>query len=153
LAANRYIRQIFRSWANTLYDLRKGSIRQYIPTPTAADWRLIDYNETSYSISAGGGLYQQREDSSIWQYTGTPCNKSGCPGWVKIDTHRYSGALAAGSNTVYQIRGPAGGGKAIMQYTGTPCSGGACSGWVALDDNPDTTSIVAGPVTFGYHTQ
>jgi len=143
----------FAVGASTLYDFRQtGAIRQYTPSPIAYAWQTIDDNQDTYSIAAGGGLYQQRRDSStdptavsIWQYTGTPCNGRTCPGWVKIDDHPFTGAPVAGSSTVYQMRG-----HAIFQYNGTPCSGSVCSGWEPLDNNPNTTSIVAGPVTFGF---
>jgi hypothetical protein len=142
--------------ATTLYDwLWSGEIRQYNASPTKPGWVTIDDNPTTNRIVAGGGLYQQRRDSStnpqtfsLWQYTGTPCNGSVCPGWVKIDNHPTSAVPVAGSNTVYQMRTPSPGQVSIMQYTGTPCLGTVCPGWIELDDNPNTTSIVAGPMTF-----
>ena len=95
-------------------------------------------------------MYQWRQNNTIWQYTGTPCNESqtSCPGWVKIDNHPHAGVPVAGSNTVYEMRTPAPGEVSIWQYTGTPCNGSVCSGWERLDNNPNTTSIVAGPVAF-----
>ncbi len=148
----------FAVGANTLYDVREGpkyySIRQYTGSPITYNWETIFYGTDFSSIAAGGGLYQQRQDvndpyHSLWQYTGTPCNGNTCPGWVKIDNRAGLGPVA-GSNTVYQMKITAAGGVAIWEYTGTPCSAGVCSGWVKLDDNPNTTSIVAGPVPFGY---
>jgi hypothetical protein len=141
----------FAVGANALYDCRKsGAMRQYTGS---ANWLTIDYTEHTEGIVAGGGLYQIRRnpstaDTALWQYTGVPCSASSCPGWVKIDNHQYA-APVAGLNTVYQFRKPLPGKVSIWQYTGTPCSGSVCSGWVPLDNNPNTTSIVAGPVTFG----
>jgi hypothetical protein len=150
----------FAVGANTLYEMKQSptdyAIRQYTGSPITYNWETIFYGKggTFSSIAAGGGLYQQRQDAndryeSLWQYTGTPCNGTTCPGWVKIDDNAGLGPIA-GSNTVYQMKASAAGGISIWQYTGTPCSGSVCSGWVKLDDNPDTTSIVAGPATFGY---
>jgi hypothetical protein len=142
--------------ATTLYDmLLTGAVRQYNQSPNGPSWLTIDDNKTTARIVAGGGLYQQRTNSvtyppavSIWQYTGTPCNKSTCPGWVKIDDRPTSAVPVAGSNAVYQMRTPSPGEVSIWQYTGTPCLGTVCPGWIPLDNNPHTTSIVAGPVTF-----
>jgi hypothetical protein len=93
--------------------------------------------------SAGGSLYKQQKNHSIWQLT--ICNDD-CY-WQEIDDHATSGVPVAGSNTVYQIRKTPTS-TSIWQYTGTPCSGTVCSGWVKLDDNPTTLSIVAGPQVF-----
>jgi len=139
----------FAVGATALYDFKGRAIRQYAGS---YNWLLLDYNRTTEGIVAGSGLYQLRRDSSasesLWQYTGTPCNQGACPGWVKIDNHQYTEPVA-GSNTVYEMRRPLPGEVSIWQYTGTPCSGSICSGWVPLDNNPNTTSIVAGPVSFG----
>jgi len=159
----------FAVGANTLYDVRQGydaqqgsgyySIRQYTGSPITYNWQAIFYGKPApdgaiANIAAGGGLYMQRPNEneiySIWQYTGTPCNGTTCPGWVEIDNHKDSFPPVAGSNTVYQMRSPSVGEVSIWQYTGTPCSGSVCSGWVPLDNNPNITSIVAGPVPFGY---
>jgi hypothetical protein len=59
--------------------------------------------------------------------------------------------MAAGSDTLYQIRNPSTSEISIWQYLGTPCTGNVCPGWVQLDNNPNTKSIVAGPVLFGYY--
>ena len=136
-----------------LWLYNNNSICQYTTNPPTAV-QLSGEDIPLRSIAAGGGLYQQRTDSSIWQYTGTPCNGTTCPGWVEIDNHTDSlgpvaGANVAGSNTVYQIRQTPAGDNSIWKYTGTPCSGNVCSGWVQLDANPKTMFIVAGPVTFG----
>ncbi|MGD0362968.1 MAG: hypothetical protein ABSC93_18975 [Bryobacteraceae bacterium] len=147
---------------NTLYDMQEYpnvySIRQYTGSPITYNWQTI--LESKYSsdggpgiMAAGGGLYVQRPetDYATWQYTGTPCDGSKCPGWVKIDNHRFVSSMAAGSDTVYQIRNPSNGELSIWQYNGTPCTGNVCPGWVQLDNNPNTQSIVAGPVLFGYY--
>ena len=147
----------FAVGANSLYDVlpdRKNyEIRQYTGSPITYNWQTIDYVKPGLdpipSIAAGGGLYERRADNSTWEYTGTPCNGTTCPGWVKIDNHNSLGPVA-GSNTVYQIRVTEREAVSIWQYTGTPCSGRVCSGWVQLDDNPNTKSIVAGPVPFGF---
>jgi hypothetical protein len=147
----------FAVGATSLYEFELGGeIRQYNPPP-AGDWLTIDHNVATTYIAAGGsGLYKQQQQDgnlSMFQYNGTPCNGTTCPGWVKIDNHPGTLVPVVGSNAVYQIRetpsasGPPGP-PSIWQYTGTPCSGTVCSGWVPLDDNPSTTSIVAGPVTF-----
>jgi hypothetical protein len=140
--------------ANSLYEVESGgAIRQYTGSPITYDWLTIDQNVLTEGIAAGGaGVYQQRLVErtgyyTTWQYTGTPCIGTKCPGWVKIDNHPYTGMPAVGSNSVYQLRMPPGK-VTIWQYTGTPCKANVCSGWVQLDDNPTTTSIVAGPVTF-----
>jgi hypothetical protein len=125
-----------------------GSIRLYIPGPPNG-WLKIGHDPTIRGIAAGSGLYQQRTDNSIFQYTGTPCDGSACPGWLRIDNNKNSGFPVAGSNTVYQMRTTPAGAVSIWQYTGTPCSGSVCSGWMPLDNNPETTSIVAGGVPFG----
>jgi hypothetical protein len=155
----------FAVGANTLYDVRGGrtsdgryyeAIRQYTGSPITYNWQTIDYieagNGPNSSIAAGGGLYEQRPDNSIWQYTGTPCNGATCSGWVKIENHKDSlGPVAgSGSNAVYQMRATDQAAVSIWQYNGTPCSGTVCSGWAPLDNNPNTTSIVAGPVPFGF---
>jgi hypothetical protein len=148
----------FAVGANTLYDVVRSrandEVRQYTGSPITYDWQTIDYIKPGVdpisSIAAGGGLYERRSDDSIWQYTGTPCNGTACPGWVKIDNHKGSLGPVAGSNTVYQIRATERAAVSIWQYAGTPCSGSVCSGWVQLDDNPNTKSIVAGPVPFGF---
>ncbi len=143
--------------ASSLYEITAdGAIRQYTASPITYDWLTIDQNVLTEGIAAGGaGVYELRLVErtgyySTWQYTGTPCNGTKCPGWVKIDNHPYTGMPAVGSDSVYQIRFPHGK-VTIWEYTGTPCEANVCSGWVQLDDNPTTTSIVAGPVTFpGY---
>jgi hypothetical protein len=153
----------FAVGTNTLYDLRQFpgyySIRQYTGSPITYNWQAIFYskytgNGTVATMAAGGNLYVQRPDkngnNSIWQYNGTPCDGTVCPGWVEIDNHPSSFSLVAGSTTAYQMRSSEVEEVSIWQYNGTPCSGGVCSGWVRLDDNPNTTAIVAGPVTFGY---
>jgi len=152
----------FAVGANTLYDLRAGSgyytIRQYTGSPITYNWQAIFYgkyfNGGGAIIAAGGDLYMRRPNKngslSVWQYTGTPCNGTTCPGWVEIDNHGDAFAIVAGSSTAYEMRSPSAGEISIWQYTGTPCSLSVCSGWVPLDSNPNITSIVASPVPFGY---
>lgn len=132
---------------NAVYFSVYGDIFQYAGSTIV---QIDNHNLSTQNLAAGGGLYQQRSDHSIWQYTGTPCNAgaSACPGWMKIDDNPYSGVPVAGASTVYQTRTTPTGQVSIWRYTGTPCNGNICSGWVPLDDNPHTTSIVAGPVTF-----
>ncbi len=150
----------FAVGATSLYEITSsGEVRQYNQSPITYEWLTIDNNPRVDSIVAGGsGLYELRVNStakySVWQYTGTPCDGTTCPGWVHIDNHTsvvsvVAGADVAGSKTVYQLRNLSAGGVSIWQYNGTPCDESVCSGWVPLDANPKTTSIVAGPVPFG----
>jgi hypothetical protein len=132
---------------NALYFFLDGGLFQYAGSTMV---QIDNHPLSTGNLAAGGGMYQQRSNHSIWRYTGTPCNASAseCPGWVMIDDHPYSGVPVAGSNTVYQMRTPPTGQVSIWRYTGKPCNGTVCSGWVPLDNNPNTTSIVAGPVIF-----
>jgi hypothetical protein len=149
----------FAVGATALYEMTSnGEVRQYNQSPITYEWLTLDNNpRVDFIVAGGSGLYELRANStarySTWEYTGTPCNGTTCPGWVHIDNHTslvslVAGADVAGSKTVYQMRNPSAGGVSILQYNGTPCSGNVCSGWVQLDDNPNTTSIVAGPVPF-----
>ena len=46
---------------------------------------MLDNNLSTTTISAGiTTLYQQHTTGTIWQYTGTPCNATSCPGWKMI---------------------------------------------------------------------
>jgi hypothetical protein len=137
----------FTVGAGGLYIIMDPGIYQYTGTPYM--FQLIDYQSPTKYIAAGGSLYQQHDDLSIWQYTGKPCNLAAvCPGWRKIDDNKTVQWIVAGSSTVYEQRSSTRVPKSIWQYTGTPCKKKVCSGWVKLDENPNTKSIVADGTMF-----
>ena len=111
-----------------------------------AGWKSTTTSLTGW-IVAGSALYQQHTDRSIWQYAGTPCNGTSCPGWFELDDNPNTGnrEIFAGQGTVYQLHESD---ASVWQYTGTPCNGTSCPGWVRLDDNTSTWNIVAGPANF-----
>jgi len=41
-------------------------------------------------------------DTSIWQFTGTPCSGGSCPGWVKLDDNSLSIVIVTGGGQLYQ---------------------------------------------------
>lgn len=101
---------------------------------TNHDARVL--NQTATTV-AGFNARPVSTAGSIWQYTGTPCAGSSCPGWRKLDNNPATMRIAAGSSKLYQLHNS---GK-IWQYTGTPCSGSSCPGWQMLDNNPATIGI------------
>ena len=97
-------------------------------------------NATASTVAAFRSAPQSTSTvGSIWQYTGTPCSGSSCPGWKKFDNNPATVRIAAGGNKLYQLHNS---GK-IWQSTGSACSGNSCPGWKVLDNNPATIGIVA----------
>src|SRR5271166_7209968 len=48
-------------------------------------------------------LYQTHSDGSIWQYTGVPCGRSSCPGWIELDNNPILKMIAAGGGALYEL--------------------------------------------------
>ncbi len=95
------------------------------------------------SMAWGQDLYQTHSDGSIWQYTGKPCNRVSCPGWIKLDNNPNMTMIAAGGGALFEMHKDG----SIWWYTGPACSGGSCPGWVELDNNPNAESIGVGGST------
>jgi hypothetical protein len=84
-------------------------------------------------------LYELHNDGAIWQYTGTVCQSSGCPGWQELDNNSRAIAIAAQGGNLFELHNDGW----IWQYTGTVCKNSSCPGWNLLDDNPRATAIAA----------
>jgi len=126
-------------------------------------WILLDSNLIKQIVVAGGyyngqtnnfnipPLVQLHYDGPIWQYTGTPCNATGCPGWRELDRNPAAvqiagfpdGGMGASSEfpngSIFQLRNDG----SIWSYTGTPCNRTDCPGWKQIDFDPNVTGITA----------
>jgi len=123
-------------------------------TTKISQWQRIALLAAGISASVAPmawsqNLYQTHLDGSIWQYTGTPCSRGTCPGWVELDNNPDLSMIAAESNELFELHKDG----SIWQYTGSPCSGGFCPGWVELDNNPTAVSIgVGGNILYEVHS-
>jgi hypothetical protein len=100
---------------------------------------VLDENPQTKEIAIqipSGGLHQLRFDGSIWEYTGTPCSGSSCPGWVAIDRNPTSASISA-YNALYQVHTDG----SIWRFTGTRCTGSWCPGWQPLNNDFNTKMI------------
>jgi hypothetical protein len=77
---------------------------------------------------------------SIWDFTGTACTGTSCPGWKMLDDNNLGVRIAATGSALYELWNTGN----IWQYTGTACTGSSCPGWKMLDNNPAGLAIVAG---------
>ena len=101
-------------------------------------WGGVTFNIDS--DSADGPLAgPSTNDGSIWQFTGTSCNATSCPGWRELDNNVLSTQIAASGNNLYQLQSDG----SIWGYTGTPCSGNVCWGWQRLDNNGAASALAA----------
>ena len=76
---------------------------------------------------------------SIWQYTGTPCSGTSCPGWEALDDNSTTTAIAASGGNLYELHNNG----QIWKSTGVACSGSSCPGWTMYDNNPLAVAVVA----------
>lgn len=142
-------RALAQAEVDTVYDLRSdGTIRQFqCSGATCGGPTLLDSNPAISSITSGGGrLFEKHNNGAIWQYNGTPCTFTGCPGWIELDNNSgtetiASGKIPGGNWNLFQLHSSG----SLWQYTNTPCdSNGVCPGWIELDNNSIKQIIAAG---------
>ncbi len=86
------------------------------------------------------GVYQKRNDGSIWGYTGQPCAGGECPGWAQFDNYPQTASIVADGENLFQRHLDG----SIWRFKGRPCFGSLCgSGWEKVDNNSQTKDIVA----------
>jgi hypothetical protein len=134
-----------------------GSIWQ----TTGSGWTENDNNSLTTQIIAAGGtlflcfqgtcppnippLVQLHSDGKIWQYTGTPCNNTGCPGWQMLDDNSLTTKIFGfadgngGPGSIFQFHSDG----SIWKYTGPTCSGNSCPGWQWLANDSSAKQLVA----------
>jgi hypothetical protein len=122
-------------------------------------WVELDSNLITQIVAAGGTqflcfqtscppnippLVQLHSDGSIWQYTGTPCNSTSCPGWQKLDNNPAAVKIfgfadgGGGTGSIFQLHSDG----SIWRYTGQPCSGNSCPGWKNIASAPSAKIIM-----------
>lgn len=145
-----------------LFELHfSGSIWQYTGTPCSngvcPGWIEEDNNSRTTQIIAAGGtlcfqtncpsispLVQLWNNGTIWQYTGTPCNSTGCPGWQMLDDNSATIKIfgfasgSGGPGSIFQFHNDG----SIWEYVGPPCSGNSCPGWHFLNTATNAKQIM-----------
>ena len=74
-------------------------------------------------------LAPQPSSIAIWQYTGTPCSGTSCPGWEELDHNSATTAIAASGGNLYQLHNNG----QIWKSTSVACSGTSCP-WLELSN-------------------
>lgn len=141
-----------------------GSIWQSTGTPCGSGgcpgWIEVDNNSLTKQIIAAGGtmffcsqtscppsippLVQLHSDGTIWQYTGTPCSSTGCPGWQKLDDNPSAVQIfgfvsgGGGPDSIFEFHNDG----SIWKYVGPPCSGNSCPGWQFIGSAPSAKAIM-----------
>jgi hypothetical protein len=111
---------------------------------------LLDRNPAAVAIAAAGGnLYQQHRDGTVWKYTNSPCVGQSCPGWVLLDNNPATRKIVANGSALFQLHANG----EVWKWKGLPCDLNGCAGkWTMLDNNPKTTQITAmGGVAYQLH--
>ncbi len=120
-------------------------------------WIELDDAVADNFVVGAAGLLEQRDDNSLWLYTGPPCTGSSCPGWRQIDGNPNTldvkcqwqivdCTMASGVTWAYQLWSNG----AIWQYIGPECDP-TCRGWREMDNNPNTKQITAGNSLYEIH--
>lgn len=87
------------------------------------------------------GVYQKRNDGSIWMYRGEPCKNGECDGWQRLDDYAQTHSIVADGENLFQLHLDG----SIWRYNGKTCSSSGCGGaWEKVDGNSQTREIAAG---------
>jgi hypothetical protein len=76
--------------------------------------------------------------NSIFEYTGTPCGSSGCPGWKELDHSHSAMQIATQNGHLYRLES-----NGHIWVQGAKSTGNILDGWTELDENPLAASIFA----------
>ena len=94
-------------------------------------------------------LVQLHSDGNIWQYTGTPCDATSCPGWQHLDNNPAAVKIFGypsgngGAFAIFQLHSNG----SIWRYTGQPCNGSSCPGWTHIADAPSAKIIMTADIS------
>ncbi len=76
--------------------------------------------------------------NSIWNYTGTPCIATSCPGWKELDDDHSAMQIATQNGHLYRLES-----NGHIWVEGAKSTGNILDGWTELDENPDAAAIFA----------